>query len=161
MNNKKGFTLIELLLTISIVGIVFISIFSFFIQNVKIYEKEDVNIELSQHGQFAIDFLFDSIFECNGIFYLDPKEIKDEIITVNKVTFCKGYSNFTYRVSNNSLKYDNAEVANYIEKMDIKLMPGKLKPSEYKKAKGISITLHLLKDNQKYKINNQINFRNK
>lgn len=156
--NKNGVTLIELLLVISLISIVTIPLFSLFITYTNTFNIEDFELELQQHGQFAIDFVSDIIIQSRNISYIEENINESTIKTISFID--NDNKVHTFRISNNSLKYGNTEVANYIKNISIKLIPSKLKLNEFKDAIGVKIIINLSKNKENYRINNAIYFRN-
>lgn len=160
MQKNKGFTLIELVITISLFSIIMLPIFTFYIRSISVFKTIDTKIELSHHGQFAFDYLDRVIKETRNIYLITGKVLDNDIIDVNRIIFTDGKGLNTFRISNNALKHDNIEVANYINDLRIELLPNSLEPSNYRNSKGIIINLYLKKDEIDLMLKNVVIFRN-
>lgn len=181
--DDKGFTLIELLLTIGISSIVVILIFSFFMNNVKVFDILEDEMELQHQEQFVLDFMTERLMQCSDI-----KEVKDKdnnyVTNTSQKTSIKrivlngiepsgkkgGYIfqlnynddrksyDLKYGILSAEINYPNMEIANYIDKIEIEPVPAN---SSYSKAKGIILHIYLKKDGRDDEISTQITFRNK
>ncbi len=181
--NNKGFTLVELLVVLALSGLIITSVFSFFITNIKSFNRADDQIELQQQGQLIMGFIEPIIMESEGIHSvrdLAGVDIKDSInkVSINKIAFDyspkgeadvyvfkltgdgKGTNNLNYGVFDSSL-YENqnpsVQVANYIDKIEAEPVPY---GEKFSKANGVVVSLYLKKDGQTVQFVNQFSFRN-
>lgn len=181
--DDKGFTLIELLLTVGISSIVVILIFSFFMNNVKVFDILDNEMELQHQEQFALDFMTEKLMQCSSIKEVIDKDNNDVTNTRQRVNIKKiklngiepsgqkgGYIfqlnynddrksyDLKYGILSAEISYANMEIANYIDKIEIEPVPANL---TYYDAKGIVLHIYVKKDERNNEISTQITFRNK
>lgn len=55
--NNRGLTLIELLVTLAITGIILCIIVSFFITNVRTFDRASSEVDLQSEGQYALEYI--------------------------------------------------------------------------------------------------------
>jgi prepilin-type N-terminal cleavage/methylation domain-containing protein len=116
--DKKGFTLIELVISMAIMGMVMVTIYSLFFSNYKTMNIVNSGIELQSQGEQAMNYLFNSAISAESINTI--KDEKGEDITEFNSTNSKKISEISFK----TLKYDktnNTVVSGYIEKIILQL----------------------------------------
>ena len=181
--DDKGFTLIELLFTIGISSIVVILIFSFFMNNVKVFDILENEMEIQHQEQFVLDFMTERLMQCSDIKEVINRGNSNVTNTSEKVSIKKivlngiepsgkkgGYIfqlnynddrklyDLKYGILSAEINYANMEIANYISKIEIEPVPANL---TYYNATGIILHIYIKKDGRDDEISTQITFRNK
>lgn len=179
--DERGFTLIELLITIGISSIVVMLVFSFFANNVKVFDILEDEMEIQHQEQFVLDFMTERLMQCSSINQVKDKDNNNVTDTSQRVNIKKIVLNgielngeiggYIFQLNLNSdrnsydLKYGilssgnyaNMEIANYIDKIEIEPVPTNL---TYSKAKGIILYIYVKKGESYDEISTQVTFRN-
>lgn len=180
--NSKGFTLIELLMTLGLLGVVMIIIYSFFFTNLTTYEYAEDEIELQQNTQFTIEFLNRKLSEGKSILKawdknrLEISDITNKENTVKAFIIKTKENEYIFKILDTEdsgiLKYGpvkkmsanlsevegqaNMEISRYIDKIKIKG-----NESLENKINGLTIKLYPKKGNYSLSpIETTIYFRN-
>lgn len=66
MKDKRGFTLIELIVILALAGIILSVVMSFFIANVKSYNRLNTESELQYQSQYMINYMTNKILEAKN-----------------------------------------------------------------------------------------------
>jgi len=176
---EKGFTIIEILLTLALLSVVLLSLFSFYSYQNNIFYKINNDIELMQQSQFILEFMEDKLIETSEIIYIEDIAGKarletSDIIILKKIivknNICNKDRGYIFQLRKDSisntynLKYGiglsgsaTVEVGNYIEKIEI----SPINPNRtFKESNGVKI--HLLMNVNGYRKNfeSQLYFRN-
>ncbi|WP_176461842.1 PilW family protein [Anaeromicrobium sediminis] len=83
--NNKGLTLVEVLIAMGIMGIVMTSIFSFFIPNLKTFNRTDNHIQAQNNAQTAMNRIVDDIIGGQGV----ARTTNPVIFKINDTKFIK------------------------------------------------------------------------
>lgn len=169
---KKGFTLIELLISISLILIVMVGIFTFFISTYKANNSVNDEMELQSQGEKAINFMMDNLIEAKGIeLVIDSKDAdvteQSATIDIKRLVVSKIDSTYNiFEIKNYTLYYSNSNdansdavnlLSNLIDSVQIEPLNG----ADFKGAKGIKINIKLKKKDMIKTISNEVYFRNK
>lgn len=85
LNNIYGFTLIEIIVSITILSMILISVFSIYISSTDINLKTDITRTLQQNIKSSIEYIAEDVrknwYDCVKSTYLDPCNLPSENIT--------------------------------------------------------------------------------
>lgn len=125
--SQKGFTLIELLLSLGLLGVVVLIVFSFLLTNINNYERNESEIELQQNVRTATEFITKEVVRAKVV--LEVKN-KDGIDVTNE---------FLNPDNNNSIEIRSIVLSILEEEKDNKtynrIMFDLVKDGEYNKLK--------------------------
>ncbi|QXM06001.1 prepilin-type N-terminal cleavage/methylation domain-containing protein [Crassaminicella indica] len=174
--NIKGFTLIELLVSLAILGIILLTISSFFIFNYKIFNKADNQITAQYEAQIGINKLTEGSINAIEIYedarkVIENKEVR--IITFKTKEMQKEngkykeayrYIQFIYEIKNGIIKYgegnspEHIDAKPYVEHIQSFQITFIHDNNELYKGVNIQITSEV--NNIKVELENNIYFRN-
>lgn len=159
--NNKGVTLVELIIILSLIGIIITPIFSFLISNLKAFNREDIELELSYQAESVLNRIVNE-----SIVFKRINDIKGNVsqnkINATEISFVDYNNNVKiFKLINNSLKYNNVEIGKYIEDFYIELIPKNTDIKNADEAKGLKCTIKFKKDNIENEVSTQIFLRNK
>ncbi|EOD01523.1 PilW family protein [Caldisalinibacter kiritimatiensis] len=185
MNNikkyNKGLTLIELIVVIGLIGITIIPVYSFLINNLKNFDRQNVELELQYQAQNAMYYLIDKNMEAKGlkklngkmknegtwkdevqkiiekdeVFAFEIRETEEELQDEDSIYELKSDTNKLF-FNLNSSKSPSTEVGNNISNIKFTAIKGTLGDTN-----GIEIELTVSKDGYSKTIKNTLYFRNK
>jgi len=176
---NNGFTIIELLVTMPIIGVLILLIFTSTASNMNIIKNIEAEVELQQQAQFIFDFMEEKIIQSTGIIYLQDlkgiqKHSTNEKVSMLKIIFKnasdhkdKGYIfALTKDLQNDyyNLKYGigtmggaSDEVGNFIKSIEVEPIP---KYKNYIEAEGVYICINFTLDGCALTYENSYFFRN-
>lgn len=176
---NNGFTIIELLVTMPIIGILVLLVFTSTASNMNIIKNVDNEVELQQQAQFIFDFIEEKIIQSTGIIYLQDlkgiqKHNSNEKVSILKIIFKntsdhidKGYIFALTKDPQNdfyNLKYGigtmggaSDEVGNFIKSIEVEPIP---RYKNYIEAEGIYICINFALDGCTQTFDNSYFFRN-
>ncbi|WFD08983.1 PilW family protein [Tepidibacter hydrothermalis] len=163
--NKKGITLIELIISIGLIGVLLMIVFSVFIFSTKVYNISYSNIEIQEQAQMIQSFIENNLYLSSGIESIIDKNGKKidpnkfEEVDIKEVRFnVGGHMNSIYHIYNKkkifikkNLNYNGYEFGDYIENINIKNIDN---------GSGAKISLKLEKDKQIINTSFLVYFRN-
>lgn len=163
--NKKGITLIELIISIGLIGVLLMIIFSVFIFSTKVYNISHSNVEIQEQAQMIQNFIENNLYLSSGIESIIDKNGKklnanefDEV-DIKEIRFdLDGQICSIYHIYNKNkvlfrknLDYNGYEFGDYIENISIKNIDD---------GSGAKISLKLQKNNQVINTSFLVYFRN-
>ncbi|MCT4595177.1 MAG: prepilin-type N-terminal cleavage/methylation domain-containing protein [Anaeromicrobium sp.] len=86
-HNNKGFTLIELLIVIGIMGVIITAIFSFFISNLKTFNRADDHIQAQNNAQAAMNIIIGDIIGGQGLVRNENNRVVLKISDAKSITY--------------------------------------------------------------------------
>jgi prepilin-type N-terminal cleavage/methylation domain-containing protein len=168
MKTKKhrGITLIELIVTLAIVLIVTSAAFNFFIPSTKALNNVEINNNLQNEGENAINKISEYSMGASSIESINSSVFKEETFIsateINSITFnLFDFEEHEYKIEGNKLtlrksgEVDGKTICNYVDKLIIE----PIKNNEGK-TYGIKINLILKLNNTSKNFQNRIYFRN-
>jgi len=172
MKEKNGFTLVEQLVSIVLFSIIFTLIMSVFIVNFKNYKTIKNDMELQFQAQYTLTFMSNKIMVCK---YIELARLntssylkKSNEQKINKISFRYGSDVaecYIFENKNNKISYGNGlasssalvELGNYVSEMYVCPIP---EWKIFENTKAVRIRLVLLKDSNRYQVEQTIFMRN-
>ena len=170
-NKIQGFTLVELLITLSLAGIILTLVFSFFINNLKNFNRAEHEVDLQYNGQFAKEYITKIVTQSKGISFVESidgvdKTSTSDRVNVKQITFIvenadESTSDISFSIDEVSKELHSSDImssiAQYVEKLVIEPVPSN---ENYSNARGIALIINLSKGDVNKRIESQIKFRN-
>ncbi len=170
-NNIQGFTFIEILITLSLAGVILALVFSFFINNLKNFNRAEHEVGLQYNGQFAVDYITNIASQSKGISFVESIDRVDKTSTsdrvnVKQITFIvenadESTSDISFSIDEISKELHSTDrvnsIAQYVEELVIQPVPSN---ENYSNARGIALIINLSKGDVNKRIESQIKFRN-
>lgn len=169
-NNIKGFTLVELLVVLGLGSIILTMVFSFFMNNLKSFDRSEDELDLQYNSQYAMDYITEIANQAKGISYIESIDYtnmtaSNEAVSINQITFVVEYSDestgnvsFSIDSSQNQLNSSDSvnSIANYIEEIIVTPWNNE----SFNQTSGVILRIKLTKRGSDKLIESQINFRN-
>ncbi|WP_459195416.1 PilW family protein [Wukongibacter baidiensis] len=165
LRNNRGFTMVELVVVMAIMGIVFITISSFLINNIKTFNRAEDQVEAQHNIQIAMNEIVDNIMEARGI--VEPIKtysggsVKEIIFEINESSYLQyDFDNGSKTLSRgkgvNKASITTSEYAKHIEEFDVtKIL------DDQNTVIGVEITITTELNDSDITLNrNQVYFRN-
>ncbi len=182
IKKNKGLTLIELIVVLGLIGIIMTPVYSILINNLKTFDRQNVELELQYQSQNAMYYLIDKNMQASGLKQLNDVKIsadtcswKDEVeVTIER------NKKFAFEIGNisediepednifelksttdklfnnfNGSTSPTTEVGNYIKQIKLSAINGTLGNTD-----GIEVEVKVEKDGQYKIVNNKLYFRN-
>lgn len=174
LKNNKGFTLVELLVTLAISSVILGLVVSFFIMNIKNFDRSEHQLDLQYESQFAMNYITDLIMEGERISYIENinnsiKTLSNGVVKVREIRIITKKIDesslnvttreeiFTVDEDSRKIYHGDKEIGDYVDEVIVETVPSNM---SYSEARGIIITISLSKANLKKSITSQVFFRN-